>query len=73
MTDLLFDSNSDIFYILPRRKLYYSNLLQPASGLASCQKTIISEHYAQIVQAPIYIVHDMTELPFCKPDQQKHH
>ncbi|KAJ9478552.1 hypothetical protein VN97_g13186, partial [Penicillium thymicola] len=37
--------------------------LQPAPGLASYtlgQKTIISEHYAQIVQAPIYIVHDMT-------------
>ncbi|KAJ9481023.1 hypothetical protein VN97_g12488, partial [Penicillium thymicola] len=27
------------------------------------QKTIISEHYAQIVQAPIYIVHDMTKKP----------
>ncbi|KAJ9486322.1 hypothetical protein VN97_g7009, partial [Penicillium thymicola] len=33
-------------------------LLQPAPGLASYilgQKTIISEHYAQIVQTPIYI------------------
>lgn len=28
MTDLLFDSNSDIFYILPRRKLYYSVVKQ---------------------------------------------
>ncbi|KAJ9491709.1 hypothetical protein VN97_g1529 [Penicillium thymicola] len=40
-------------------------LLQPAPGLASYklgQKTIISERYAQIVQAPIYIVHDMTAL-----------
>ncbi|KAJ9492346.1 hypothetical protein VN97_g869 [Penicillium thymicola] len=40
-------------------------LLQPAPGLASYtlgQRTIISEHYAQIVQAPIYIVHDMTAL-----------
>ncbi|KAJ9483171.1 hypothetical protein VN97_g10248, partial [Penicillium thymicola] len=39
------------------------DLLQPAPGLASYklgQKTIISEHYAQIVQGPIYIVHDMT-------------
>ncbi|KOS40403.1 hypothetical protein ACN38_g8767 [Penicillium nordicum] len=38
-------------------------MLQPAPGLASYklgQKTIISEHYAQIVQAPIYIVYDMT-------------
>ena len=26
------------------------------------RKTIISEHYAQIVQAPIYIMHDMTIL-----------
>ena len=40
-------------------------LLQPAPGLANYklgQKTIISEHYAQIDQAPIYIVHDMTVL-----------
>ncbi|KOS46194.1 hypothetical protein ACN38_g2889 [Penicillium nordicum] len=40
-------------------------LLQPAPGLASYklgQKTTISEHYAQIDQAPIYIVHDMTEM-----------
>ncbi|KOS46397.1 hypothetical protein ACN38_g2631 [Penicillium nordicum] len=38
-------------------------LLQPAPGLASYkldQKTILSEHYAQIDQAAKYIVHDMT-------------
>ena len=38
-------------------------VLQPAPGLANYklgQKTIISEHYAQIDQAPIYIVHVMT-------------
>ncbi|KOS42673.1 hypothetical protein ACN38_g6423 [Penicillium nordicum] len=38
--------------------------LQPAPGLASYklgQRSIISEHYAQIAQAPIYIVHDMTQ------------
>ncbi|KOS44329.1 hypothetical protein ACN38_g4749 [Penicillium nordicum] len=42
------------------------HLLQPAPGLASYklgQKTTISEHYAQIDQAPIYIVHDMTASP----------
>ncbi|KAJ9491976.1 hypothetical protein VN97_g1223 [Penicillium thymicola] len=41
-------------------------VLQPAPGLASYtlgQKTVISEHYAQIVQVPIYIVHNMTYWP----------
>ncbi|KOS47273.1 hypothetical protein ACN38_g1794 [Penicillium nordicum] len=41
----------------------YAHLLQPAPGLASYQlgqKTTISERYAHIDQAPIYIVHDMT-------------
>ncbi|KOS39132.1 hypothetical protein ACN38_g10032 [Penicillium nordicum] len=47
-----------VHYVLSER------VLQPAPGLASYklgQKTTISEHYAQIDQAPIYIVHDMTE------------
>jgi tRNA U34 2-thiouridine synthase MnmA/TrmU len=38
-------------------------LLQPAPGLASYtlgQKTTISERYAQIFQAPIYIVRVVT-------------
>ncbi|KOS45318.1 hypothetical protein ACN38_g3735 [Penicillium nordicum] len=46
----------------PVRRKGASLLLQPAPGLASYklgQKTTISEHYAQIDQAPIYILHDM--------------
>ncbi|KOS36250.1 hypothetical protein ACN38_g13024 [Penicillium nordicum] len=38
-------------------------LLQPAPGIVSYtlgQKTTISEYFAQIDQAPIYMVHDMT-------------
>ncbi|KOS36358.1 hypothetical protein ACN38_g12907, partial [Penicillium nordicum] len=46
-------------------------LLQPAPGLVSYklgQKTIISEHYVQIVQVPIYIVHGMAwSLCFVRP------
>ncbi|KAJ9481722.1 hypothetical protein VN97_g11743 [Penicillium thymicola] len=46
-----------------RFQVYAEGVLQRAPGLTSYklgQKTIIFEHYAQIVQAPIYIVHDMT-------------
>ncbi|KOS36387.1 hypothetical protein ACN38_g12876 [Penicillium nordicum] len=53
-----------MFWCARGKELTYihSRLLQPAPGLASYtlgQKTIISEHYAQIDQVPIYIVHDM--------------
>ncbi|KOS47509.1 hypothetical protein ACN38_g1512 [Penicillium nordicum] len=54
--------------MLPRSP-HSSEVLQPTPGLASYklgQKTTISEHYAQIDQAPIYIVHDMTRRPLDK-------
>ncbi|KOS41384.1 hypothetical protein ACN38_g7781 [Penicillium nordicum] len=71
-----FRSTSDSIQIDSlHRRLYdhhfqnYPNL-QPAPGLASYtlgQKTIISEHYAQIDQAPIhYIVHDMIQITLLK-------
>ncbi|KAJ9480572.1 hypothetical protein VN97_g12981 [Penicillium thymicola] len=64
MNELLPILPDDILKILSCRRHYIRAIvLQPAPRLASYtlgQKTIISEYYAQIDQAPINIVHDVT-------------
>ncbi|KAJ9482446.1 hypothetical protein VN97_g10984 [Penicillium thymicola] len=65
------------FHFLLKPKHQLSTVLQPAPGLASYtlgQKPIISEHYTQVVQVLIYIVHDMTHsLSHCPLHSHNHH